>query len=66
MTDENVKIDGDFVEKENVPREHETHAELNTASLAVRNVVHVPVEIDIEQVKQQIPPFFVPIATNGI
>ena len=47
MADKNVEIDGDFVKKKNVPRGHETHTELNAASFAIRNTVHVPVEINV-------------------
>lgn len=45
MTDEDIKIYSDFVKKKNIPGGHETHAKLNAASFAIRNVVHVPVEI---------------------
>jgi hypothetical protein len=41
MTDKNIKIDSDFVEEEDVPRGHETHGELNAASFAIGNIVHV-------------------------
>jgi len=66
MTDEDIKIDGNFVKKQDVPRSHKAHAELNATSLAIRNVVHVPVEIDVKQIKQEIPSFFVSITTHGV
>lgn len=66
MTDEDVKVDSDFVKKKNIPRDHKTHAELDAASLAIRDVVHMPVEINIEQVEQKVPSFFVSITTDGI
>jgi len=48
MADKDIKIDGNLVKEQNVPRGHQAHAELNATSLAIRNVVHVPVEIYVE------------------
>jgi len=48
VADKDIKIDGNLVKEQNVPRVHEAHAELNPTSLAIRNVVHVPVEIYVE------------------
>lgn len=66
MPDKNIKVDGDFVEEKNIPRDHEAHTELHAAPLAVRDVVHVPVKVDIKQIKEKIPSLLVSIATNGI
>ena len=48
MADKDIKIDGNLVEEQNVPGGHEAHAELNATSLAIRDVVHVPVKIYVE------------------
>ena len=48
VADKDIKIDGNLVKKQNVPRGHKAHAELNATSLAIRDVVHVPVEIYVE------------------
>ena len=47
MTDKDIKINSYFVKKKDIPRDHEAHTELNPASFSIRNVVHVPVEIDV-------------------
>lgn len=47
VTDQNVKINGDFVKKEDIPRSHKTHAELDAAPFSIRNVMHAPVEINV-------------------
>lgn len=66
MANEDIKINGHFVKKKDVPGSHKPHAELNAASFTIRKVVHVPIEIDVEQVKEKIPSFFVSITTDGI
>jgi len=66
MADKDIKIDGNLVKEQNVPSGHKPHAELNATSLAIRNVVHVPVEINVKQIKQEIPSFFVSITTDGV
>jgi hypothetical protein len=47
VANENIKIDGDFVKEKNVPGRHEAHTELDAASFAIRNVVHMPVKVNV-------------------
>jgi hypothetical protein len=47
VADKNIKVDGDFVKKKDIPRGHKTHAELDAAPFSIRNVVHAPVEINV-------------------
>jgi hypothetical protein len=48
LADKNVEIDRDFVEEEDFPGFQETENNLDTATLAVRDGVHVPVDINVE------------------
>lgn len=47
MAHQNIKIDGNFVKKKDIPRRHKAHAELDAAPFSIRNVVHMPVKIDV-------------------
>ena len=55
-----------LVQKEDVPVPHQSHAQLHTPALAVRNLVHMPVEVDIEDVQQAVAPFLVPIPAHRV
>jgi hypothetical protein len=52
-----------LIEQEDIPRLHETHAQLHAPPLTVRDGVHVPVEVHIENIKQTITAFLVAIPT---
>jgi len=39
---------------------------LNTPPLAVRNLVHPPIKIDIENVQKMVSPLFVSVATDRV
>ena len=43
-----VEVDGDLVEQEDGPRAYEAHGELDAAALAVRDGVHSPAQVDVE------------------
>lgn len=64
--DEHVEVDGHFVEKEDIPLGHETHAELDAAALSIGNLVHVPVEVDVEDLEQAVAARAVTVAADRV
>ena len=55
-----------FIEQEDVPWSHETHDELNASSLAIGDLVHMPVQVNIEDLKELIASLLVPVPPNGV
>ena len=55
-----------FIEQEDVPRGHQTHNQLNVSSLAIGDLVHVPVQVDIENLKELVASLFVPVPPDGV
>ena len=45
---EDVEIDGDLVEEQDAVGDHETVRQLDAATLAVGNLVHSPLRVDVE------------------
>lgn len=41
--DEGIEVDGDFVQKQDVPVAHQSHAQLDPSTFSIRNLVHTPV-----------------------
>ena len=56
----------ELIEQKHVPIAHQTHAQLHPAALAVRNLVHMPVEVDVEDIQEPVPPLLVPVSSHGI
>lgn len=50
-----------LVEQQNIPVPHESHNELHTTALSIRYLMHMPVQVDVEDVKEPIPPLLVPV-----
>lgn len=61
-----IKVNGHFVEKQDVPLAHESHAELNSATLAIADLVHVPVQVNIENLQQAVTTRLVPVSSNRV
>jgi hypothetical protein len=59
-------VDTDFIEEKYVPWLHETHAELDPSSFAVGYLVHAPVKIDVEDIKQIIASLLVSVAADRV
>jgi hypothetical protein len=55
-----------FIEQEDVPRSHQTHDELNTSSFTIRDLVHMPVQVDIEDMKEPIASLLVPVPPHRV
>jgi len=55
-----------FIEQEDVPRSHETHDELNASSLAIGDLVHMPVQVNIEDLEELIASLLVPVPPNRV
>lgn len=55
-----------FVKQKDIPFDHQTETELDSTSFAVRYLMHVPVEVDVEDIKKAIPALLVPIASDGV
>ena len=55
-----------FIEQEDVPRTHQTHDQLNASSLAIGDLVHVPIQVDIENPKEPIASLLVPVPPDGV
>ncbi|RDA86591.1 hypothetical protein CP532_6014 [Ophiocordyceps camponoti-leonardi (nom. inval.)] len=62
---EDVEIDGDFIEEQNRPRTKKAHSQLNPPPLPVRDGMHAPTSIDIQQGNEIISPTRKGIAPNG-
>jgi hypothetical protein len=59
-------VDTDFIEEKHVPWLHETHAELDPSSLAVGQLVHAPVKIDVEDIKQMVASLLMSVAADRV
>ena len=55
-----------FIEQEDVPRGHQTHDELDASPLAIGDLVHMPVQVDVEDAEEPIAPLLVSVAANRI
>lgn len=55
-----------FIEQEDVPRSHQTHDELNASSLAIGDLVHMPVQVDIENLKEPVASPLVPVPPDRV
>jgi hypothetical protein len=66
IPNKDVKIYSHFIEKEYIPRTHETHTKLDTPSLAIRDRMHMPIKVDIEDIKKSITTLLMPVATDTI
>lgn len=55
-----------FIEQKDVPRSHQTHDKLNASSLAIGDLVHMPVQVDIKNLKEPIASVLVPVPPDGI
>ena len=55
-----------LVEKQYIPVAHQAHAQLDPPTLTVGYLMHVPVQVDIEDVKEPVPPFLVPVAAYRV
>jgi hypothetical protein len=52
-----------LIEQEDIPGCHEAHAKLHASPLAIRDGVHVPVEVHIENIEETITALLVAIST---
>lgn len=57
---------GYLIEQKNIPLDHQTEAELDSAAFAIGYLVHVPVQVDVENVKKAVSPFFVSVPSDGV
>lgn len=55
-----------FIKQEDVPRSHQTHDELNASSLAIGDLVHMPVQVDIENLKEPVASLLVPVPPDRV
>ena len=65
LSDQDVEVDGDLVEKQEVEGLEETHAQLHASSLAVGAAVHAPAGVDLQEVDKLVPPFAVDVAADA-
>jgi hypothetical protein len=52
-----------LIQQKNIPWCHKAHAQLHASPLAIRDGVHVPVEVHIEDIEQMITALLVAIST---
>lgn len=55
-----------FIKQEDVPRGHQAHDELHAAALAIGDLVHVPVQIDVEDPEEPIAPLLVSVPPDRV
>ena len=60
-----VEVDGDLVEQEDGPGPDEAHGELDAAALAVRDGVHAPAQVDVEDADELVAAARVVGAADG-
>lgn len=65
-TDQHVQVDRHLVEKEHVPRRHESTDDLDAPAFTVRDFVHVPLEIDVENIEEAIPSLLVAVTADRV
>ncbi|PHH70956.1 hypothetical protein CDD80_5627 [Ophiocordyceps camponoti-rufipedis] len=62
---QNIKINRNFVKEQHTPRPNKPHGQLNPPPLPIRNSMHPPPSIDIQQRNKIIPPLRKRIAPHG-
>lgn len=55
-----------LVKKKDVPFSHEPEAELDPAALAIGNLVHMPVKINVKDVNKVVSALLVSVAPNRV
>ena len=59
LADAYVKAGCDLIQQQDLERPNETDKDLNTTALAVRELVHSPVKVDIQHLNQLVPSLWV-------
>lgn len=60
-----IQIHGDFIKQKHLPGPEQAHGQLHATALSIRDGMHAPVQVNVQDLDQFVPAFGVGVAPDG-